>query len=187
MSASPPHAVRTARASLWLANVLLLLFFGSLAYLFILRELRFFVVPSRSMQPSLLEGDRILTLNENTYHRGDVVVLWDESQKDYIVKRIAGVSGDEVSIESGALFLNGAYASEPYIAEPMEYEFQPIGRIADGQLLLLGDNRNMSDDSSVTHHTYPVDAIVGRVLYIYYPLERRMPLPRFPLENSRGR
>jgi len=177
---------RRVRASLWLANLLLLCFFGSLAYLFILREMRFFVVPSRSMEPTLMQGDRIVTLNEAQYQRGDVIVIWDESMNDFMVKRIAGVNGDEVSIEGGALFLNGAYASEPYVAEPMEYEFKPLGRIAPGQVLLLGDNRNISDDSSVTHHSYPVDQIVGRVRYIYHPFERRGAMPRYPLENSLG-
>jgi len=182
---SPTPSVRI-RASLWLANLLLLLLFGGLAYLFIVREMRFFIVPSSSMEPTLLQGDRIITLNDDHYQRGDVVVLWDDDINDFIVKRIAGINGDEVSIEGGALFLNGAYASEPYVAEPMEYEFKPMSRVAPGQVLLLGDNRNHSDDSSMTHHTYPVDKIIGRVRYIYYPLPRRAPMPQFPLQNSLG-
>lgn len=174
------------RASIWTANLLLLVFFGTLAYLFVIRELRFFQVPSSSMKPTLLVGDWIFTLNEPEYQRGDIIVLWDEVGREYLVKRIVGVEGDEISIEGGALFLNGAYASEPYIAEPMQYQFHPLGKVDAGQVLLLGDNRNESDDSSVTHRTYPVEDIIGRVRYIYYPLERRHAVSRFPLANVLG-
>jgi signal peptidase I len=174
------------RWSIRVANVLLLLLFAALAYFFIYREARFFLVPSGSMIPTLMPGDRIVTLNEAEYQRGDIVVIWDEETREDLVKRIAGVEGDELSIEGGALFLNGAYASEPYVAEPMRYEFQPLGSIATGQVLLLGDNRNHSADSSVTQHTYPTSAIKGRVRFIYFPLQRRGLVQRFPLVNSLG-
>lgn len=175
-----------ARLSIWIANVLLLLFFGSLFYFFVFRDLRFFQVPSPSMQPTLMIGDWILTLSEPEYQRGDIVVIWDEVGREYLVKRIAGIENDEVAIEGGALFLNGAYASEPYIAEPMRYEFHPMGKVPIGQVLLLGDNRNFSEDSSLNDRTYAVDAIVGRVRFIYYPLERRRAVQRYPLTNVLG-
>lgn len=175
-----------ARLALWSANLLLLALVGAAAWLFVLRELRFFVVPSGSMHPTLLEGDRILTLNEPVYRRGDIVVIWDSTEAEFLVKRVAAVEGDEVKIEGGALFINGSYVSEPYIAEPMQYEFQPIGKIAAGQVLLLGDNRNHSDDSSVTQRSYPTSDIVGRVRYIYWPWERRGTVRRFALVNALG-
>jgi signal peptidase I len=174
------------RLALWSANLLLLAVVGLAAWLFVVRELRFFVVPSGSMHPTLLEGDRIVTMNEPVYQRGDIVVIWDTDTAEFIVKRVAAVAGDEVKIEGGALFINGSYVSEPYIAEPMQYEFQPIGHIAEGQVLLLGDNRNQSADSSVTHKTYPVDDITGRVRFLYWPWERRGPVQRFALINATG-
>lgn len=183
--ASQAGAIRV-RLSLVFANIALLLFFGSLAYFFIFREMRFFVVPSSSMEPTLMKGDWIFTLNDPEYQRGDIVVIWHEEGHEFLVKRIAGVPGDEVTVEGGALFLNGSYASEPYIKEPMTYQFDLKHRIGDGQVLLLGDNRNQSDDSSMTHKTYPSAQIVGRTRFIYYPLDRRGALPRYPLRNALG-
>lgn len=182
----PGPDLQRVRFALWMANIILLTLVGIAAWLFILRDLRFFAVPSGSMHPTLLEQDRIVTMNEQVYRRGDVVVIWDEAGHEFLVKRVAAVEGDEVSIEGGALFINGSYVSEPYIAEPMMYEFHPIGRIAPGQVLLLGDNRNHSDDSSTTQRTFAVADIIGRVRYIYWPWDRRGLVHRFELINALG-
>ena len=150
-------------------------------YLFALRGMRFFEVPSRSMEPTLLEGDRIVTLNNSLYYRGDIVVIREED--GYIVKRIAGVGNDEIMVVDGALFVNGNYASEPYIAEPMEYQLEPV-RVPQGSIFVLGDNRNLSDDSHLSHKRYLLEDIVGRVVYRYYPYNRFGPIGQYPLAPS---
>ena len=159
------------------------IFFGLvllvLAYFFIVRGVRFFEVPSSSMEPTLYPGDRALTINQPSYVRGDIVVLRDP-QGGYMVKRVAGIGGDEVAVLDGALFINGEFASEPYIQEPMEYLMQPT-QVPDGKVLILGDNRNHSEDSSLTHQTYPVDDIIGRLLGIYYPYDRLGMVESYPV------
>ncbi len=42
-----------------------------------------------------------------------------------------------------------------------------------GEVFLLGDNRNESEDGHIWRRGFPMDKIVGRVFYIYYPSERR--------------
>lgn len=152
-------------------------------YFFAIRGMRFFEVPSHSMKPTLLEGDRLVTLNNRTYERGDIVVIRERG--GYIVKRIAGVGGDELMVVDGALFVNGDYASEPYIAEPMEYVLEPL-RVPEGYVFVLGDNRNESDDSHLSREAHSVEAIVGRVVYRYYPYDRLGPVPSFPLARLRA-
>jgi signal peptidase I len=178
--------VRRFRPMLALANALLALFFLAAAYLFIVREMRFFKVPSSSMVPTLILGDQLITFSRGEYRRGDIVVVWDAEAVEHVVKRIAGTSGDELYIEGGALFINGKFVSEPYIAEPMLYDFYTIGKIPEGEVFLLGDNRNQSNDSSNTRRTYPVADIVGRVEYIYLPASRARPVQHYPLTNSAG-
>jgi signal peptidase I len=151
------------------------------------------------MEPTLYGGDYLLTLNAKEYRRGDVVVLEDPmSEGGNLVKRIIGVGGDTITIQAGALFINGKYASEPYIKAPMIYEVFPPVRVPEGRVFVLGDNRNDSEDSSYwvnvkddpevppelqANPTVSVDDIIGRVRYIYLPWSRRGPVTAFPLSE----
>lgn len=152
-------------------------------YLGFVRGMRFFLVPSESMEPTLLPRDYILTLRDEEYRRGDIVVIRDPTMdRGYLVKRIVGVGGDTVGVAAGALFLNGRYVSEPYTREPMAYEVYPAVQVPPGELYLLGDNRNNSDDSSNwAKPTVPLDAVIGRVRYVYLPGSRRGPVRSFPV------
>jgi len=168
-----------------------------ICYLGFVRGMRFFAVPSQSMEPTLRRGDYLLTLNADEYRRGDIVVLKDPTiQGGNLVKRIVGVGGDTIAIQAGALFINGKYASEPYIREPMVYEIFPPITVGEGRIFVLGDNRNDSEDSSYwaiirddphipeelrADPTVSVDDIIGRVRYIYLPGSRRGPVAGFPL------
>jgi signal peptidase I len=84
-------------------------------------------VPSGSMQPTILEGDRIfvnklaydLKVPFTTIHlaewgdpkRGEIVVLWSPHDGRRLVKRVVGVPGDTIETRSGRLFVNGQSAS----------------------------------------------------------------------------
>ncbi|MBP8131315.1 MAG: signal peptidase I [Candidatus Hydrogenedentes bacterium] len=164
-----------------LLTILVLCLIG--IYFFAFRGMRFFEVPSRSMEPALLPGDHLITLWEKAYRRGDIVVV--EEDDGYVVKRVVGLPGDEVMVMDGALFIDGAYASEPYIAEPMLYVLAPL-RVPDGCVFLLGDNRNASDDDHLTRQAQPAVSIVGRVRFRYYPYDRWGRIHSFPLSNVRS-
>ena len=151
-----------------------------------------FRVPSHSMLNTLQVGDFIYTTTSEAYRRGDIVVLRDpDSAKKggYLVKRLIGLPGDHVRIDWGALYLNGYYASEPYLVEPMRYDMAEY-TLAGDEIFILGDNRNESEDSSVwvkdsTFHVRLED-IVGKVRGIYLPFSRIRMLRSFPLTNSMG-
>ena len=163
-----------------------------LLYLFIGRGMRFFRVPSISMEPTILVSDFILTLRQDGYERGNIVVVEDPMVSgDYIVKRIVAVGGDRVSIHGGAVFINGGYASEPYRLEPIDYNMEEYV-VDEGDVFLLGDNSNWSVDShnwaagvadsdEVRPGSVPGDTIVGRVRYIYLPVGRMQTMRAYPL------
>jgi len=168
-----------------------------LLYLFYVRDLRFFQVPTNSMVPTILPGDYLLSLNASEYRRGDVVVIRDPlSEEGFLVKRIVGVPKDTVAVMGGGLFLNGSYASEPYRHEFIDY-FMPEYVVEENEYFVLGDNANWSVDS----HNWsgnpddwspdnirgvPADSVIGRAEFIYLPWHRRAPIRHYPLTNLDG-
>ncbi|NUU06316.1 signal peptidase I [Leifsonia sp. C5G2] len=156
-----------------------------------------FVVPSASMEGSLMPGDRIL-VNKLAYvsgavQRGDVVVFHDpggwltgsggqgDPDDDYLVKRVIGVPGDHVSCcgTDGRVKVNGVELFEPYTVvppgQPSASGFEVT--VPAGALWVLGDNRYNSRDSSQTRSTpsqgfVPVANVVGQATLAVWPFDR---------------
>jgi signal peptidase I len=128
-------------------------------------------VENISMQPTLHEGQFIL-VNKLAYRlgdfqRGDVIIFHYPKQpdEDYI-KRVIGLPGDIVKVENGQVVVNGQVLDEPYIAAPPTYS--STGTVPEGQVFVLGDNRNRSSDS----HSWgfvPINLVVGKALVVYWP------------------
>ena len=86
------------------------------------------------------------------------------------MKRVIATPGDELEIRGGRVFVNGDRIDEPYIAAPPNYRIPPTV-VPDGQLFVLGDNRNESLDSHVWGFL-PEDQLVAHVFARYWPLDR---------------
>lgn len=141
------------------------------------KNIGFFVVPSSSMEPTLVPNDKLMTMRKSTYERGDVIVLHDPNEEGaFLVKRIVALENDDVYVHQGKIIVNSSPIREPYIKEAMKYEFGPY-RIPNGHVFVLGDNRNESDDSHEWGHGVPLDTVIGQVKYIYAPSERSGALP----------
>ncbi|MDY6905171.1 MAG: signal peptidase I [Thermodesulfobacteriota bacterium] len=81
------------------------------------------VVPTGSMKPTILEGDRIfvnklaydLKIPYTTLHiaewgapqRGDIVVFYSPLDDKRLVKRVVGVPGDSIAMQNDQLIING--------------------------------------------------------------------------------
>jgi signal peptidase I len=89
-------------------------------------------VPSGSMRPTILEGDRILVnklaydlkLPFTTWHlaewgnpqRGDVVVFFSPHDETRLVKRVIGLPGDTIELRDNQLVINGQPVSYQPVA-----------------------------------------------------------------------
>ncbi len=151
---------------------------GVTALILIHFVVRTFYIPSTSMVPTLEIKDYIM-VNEFVYHfkepeRRDIVVFHPPPSaqaegKDFI-KRVVALENDEVEVKEGKLFINGVPQNEPYIAEDPRYTMEKK-KVPPGNLFVMGDNRNNSDDSHVWGFL-PKKNIVGRAFLIFFPPQR---------------
>ena len=130
-------------------------------------------VENISMKPTLQPGN-LLLVNKLAYKwgepkHGDVIVFhYQGSKNDDYIKRLIGLPGDVVTVKNRIVYVNDIGLTEPYIADLPAYEGSWI--VPEGNVFVLGDNRNNSSDS---HQWGFVDMkdIVGKALFIYWPLD----------------
>ena len=96
-----------------------------------------FVIPSGSMEKTLLIGDHVLVdritlapptswapfVHYRPVKRGDIIVFLKphpESPDLILVKRAIGIPGDRIHLRHGVVYLNGVAQNEPYAAMPTE-------------------------------------------------------------------
>lgn len=175
----------------WWVYVLLYVIFssGNVAVAHLARSFvgEAFVMPTRSMSPTIQPGDRFLVdkrwYNRNRIRRNDVVVFLSEGPgSPPYVQRIAGLPGDEIEIENERVFINGTEWDDPHAVfnaplPPLEdmVNHVPVTVPSDG-CFLLGDNRRMSKDSRMVG-PIPLSDICGVARLIYWSHERTFPDP----------
>ncbi|HHZ16922.1 MAG TPA: signal peptidase I [Clostridia bacterium] len=135
------------------------------------------IVPSASMVPTIQIGDRLfvekITHRFQGLERGDVIVFEPPAESrlyDDLIKRVVGLPGDTLEMKDGVLYVNNEPQDEPYLAEPILYEFPPV-TVPEGKIYVLGDNRNNSNDSHVWGFA-DLDAVKGKAWITYWPLDR---------------
>ncbi len=117
-------------------------------------------VPTGSMKPTILEGDRIfvnklaydLKVPYTTIHlatwddpkRGDIVIFSSPADGMRLVKRVIGIPGDTVTMFDNHLLING---------RPVGYSPLPSETVAGIPAELRG---NVLSDENLTGHEHPV-------------------------------
>jgi signal peptidase I len=157
---------------------------GALAVAWLVQAFLFqaFVIPSASMEPTLIDADRVM-VNKQSYRsngpsRGDVVVFRRPPDVEIdsfneLIKRVIAVGGQTIEARGGVVFVDGQPIDEPYLEPGQTTEnFGPV-LVPPGELFVMGDNRGpaMSFDSRF-FGTIPEELVVGRAFAIVWPPSR---------------
>jgi signal peptidase I len=130
--AKAPRAQEPPRGFIaeWTVTIILLLF-GTTTLV------QAFVIPTGSMEDTLLVGDHLLVdklafapkgtvtgslLPYSDPKRGDIIVFrYPIDIKQTFVKRVMGVAGDHLRLENKQVYLNGHPIDEPYVVHKSDY------------------------------------------------------------------
>ena len=142
-------------------------------------------IPTGSMRPVLMEGDRIF-VDKISYRfkepqRGDIVVFkYPLDPKKDFVKRLVALGGETVEIRDGQIYIQGKKLETPasfverfYYNRP-DWDYGKEGQVTlvpPGQLFVLGDNSAQSSDSR-NWGFVPRKSVIGRAVLIWWPPKR---------------
>lgn len=125
--------------------LLLLIVFGVFQFL-----IGFSFIKGESMEPTLRDGELVLYVRTvRQYETGDVVSVRIPSG-EYYVKRVIATGGDTIDLKDGQVYLNGNVLDEPYISQITKEQGGTVRyplTIEEGQVFVMGDNREASMDS----------------------------------------
>ncbi len=178
--AAPPAGDRVRRNSRWIVEWAVVLVVAILVAVGIRTfVVQTFYIPSASMEPTLMIGDRIL-VDKLSYHlhaigRGDIVVFATPPGEDAgpnvkdLVKRVIGLPGETISSAGGQVVINGKPLKEPWLPKGTVTTGITTQVIPPNEYFVMGDNRSDSQDSRFFGPIHR-SLIVGRVVLKIWPL-----------------
>ena len=136
------------------------------------------------MEPTLYNNEKILVnktvaWNDSVDHQ-DIVVIRDDENDRYYVKRVIGLPGDKVEIENDTLYINDQPKDEPYLPKEQAGiellkmnttgDFEAV-KVPKDHYFVMGDNRLDSRDSRNGLGYIDKEKIVGTSEYVIFPFK----------------
>lgn len=96
-----------------------------------------------------------------------------EFNKTSYIKRVIGVAGDHIKVESGKVYLNGQELNEPYLRDGIKTEQKVFTDIIvpENCVFVMGDNRPQSMDSR-SFGCIPLEKVESKVVIRFWPLNK---------------
>jgi signal peptidase I len=149
--------------------------------------LQTYEVYQSSMEPNFFEGQRVVVFKAAYWfgnpQRGDVIIFKSPNTTDEeFIKRVIGLPGDTVEIVHGIIYVNSSKLDEPYVKRSFSYSVSKE-IVPSGNYFVLGDNRDVSNDS---HRGWlmPRENLIGRAWLVTWPPSDWGTVPSFPLNDQ---
>ena len=155
-----------------------------------------YYVPSGSMEPTLVPGDRVVVdkmayglrvpftqihISEgDAVARGEVAIFDSPRDGTRLIKRIVAVGGDEVVVSNGRLLINGHvmarlgdFDTEIFGERIVRLNLADgggpdfVGSVPEGKLLAMGDHRGNSLDGRI-FGLIEEQSVYGRAIAVYF-------------------
>jgi signal peptidase I len=158
-----------------------------------------FVIPSGSMEPTILINDRVLVdklaYDFHGVHRGNIIVFkktpadTEAGDINDLIKRVIGLPGQTLrSGPDGQIYVDGKLIAQPWLTPAAQANPGPpicgsapdlsrtdcvgaVLHLPKGEYYVMGDNRGDSDDSRYWGPV-PSNLIVGQAFLRIWPLSR---------------
>lgn len=128
-----------------------IVFLSTFVIIYLLFQIFFSVtiVSGDSMLNTLHDKDIEISIRKTfcNISRGDIVNIKSGYLEEGIVKRVIGIAGDTVEIKDGRVYLNSQILLEDYSVGKTSSSHDCIVTVPQGQVFVLGDNREHSADS----------------------------------------
>ena len=172
-AAAPPPRSKPVLAA-WLRDLIISLAISAFIIIFLYQPVK---VEGTSMMPSLDDQERIF-VNKFVYRlepieRGDIIVFhYPRDPSKSFIKRVIGIAGDRIRIDSGLVYVNGKPLGEDYVAQAYadERSLEEV-TVPANSYFVLGDHRSMSNDSR-DFGPVPAEYIYGKAVFGYWPADK---------------
>lgn len=125
-----------------------------------------------SMNPTLYEGDFVVSVKGGKMETGDLVAFYYNNK--ILVKRVIGQAGQWIDIaEDGTVYVDNVKIDEPYLTDRGlgECDIELPYQVPENRVFVMGDNRSISVDSrSTTIGCVSEEQMVGRIVFRIWPL-----------------
>jgi len=125
-----------------------------------------------SMNPTLYEGDFVISVRGGKMETGDLVAFYYNNK--ILVKRVIGQAGQWIDIaEDGTVYVDSVKIEEPYLQEKAfgECDIDLPYQVPENRVFVMGDNREASVDSrSTSIGCVAVEQLVGKIVFRVWPL-----------------
>lgn len=154
----------------WLITVVETIVILFIAFLLLQLVFGVSLVKGKSMNPTLKDGELAFYTRIVPRHKAGDILSVKMPSGQYFVKRVIAVGGDVVDIKEGNVYVNGEKLEEPYLYE--DYTKKKIGgvqfpyTVEEGKVFVLGDNREVSEDSRQFGAVIGKQ-IKGKILFYY--------------------